>query len=83
MTAVTFKSRNKADLKPFVLMAKRLGIIVEYENVRKPNAEVFREFAAGMKGAAEEAGFKNEQDVINYCKEVRAKRWKNLYENNA
>jgi len=83
MTAVTFRSRNKADLKPFVSMAKRLGIIVEYEGARKTNAEVFREFADGMEGVAQKAGFNNESDIVDYCREVRAKRWKELYENNA
>ena len=82
MTAITLKSRSKADLKPFVSMAKRFGIVVEYENAQKTNSAVFKDFAAKMENEAQKSGFANEQDVVNYCQEIRAETWKKQYENN-
>ena len=82
MAAITLKSRNKADLRPFVSMAKRFGIIVEYENMQKTNSAIFKDFAAEMEDKIQKTGFANEQDVVNYCKEVRTEMWKKQYENN-
>ena len=47
------------------------------------NRKVWKEFQKGMEGAAEEAGFTCEQDVVDFCKEIRREMWKERYENNA
>ena len=86
MTAMLLKSKNAADLKPFASMAKRFGISVEYvqnEKPKKKNSEVWQKFRDAMEGAAEEAGFKNEQDVVEYCKQIRREMWEKHYANNA
>jgi hypothetical protein len=79
MTAITLKSKNKADLKPFVSMAKRFGIMVEYENMQKTNSAIFKDFAAKIENDSQKTGFANEQDTINYCKEIRTEAWKNKW----
>ncbi|MDD4570154.1 MAG: AbrB/MazE/SpoVT family DNA-binding domain-containing protein [Tepidanaerobacteraceae bacterium] len=47
------------------------------------NRLAIEEFQKGMVGAAEEAGWQNEQDVVDYCKEIRKEMWKERYEDNA
>jgi AbrB family looped-hinge helix DNA binding protein len=47
------------------------------------NRMAWKEFQNGMRGAAEEAGFTSEQDVVDYCKEIRRELWEERYENNA
>ena len=52
--------------------------------IRSPgrtNATALKELQEAMNGAAEEAGFTCEQDVIDYCKEIRREMWKERYEN--
>jgi|GEM_PF-1392229 len=40
------------------------------------NRLAFKEFQAGMAGEAERVGWTNEQDVVDFCKEIRATRRK-------
>ena len=40
-----------------------------------PNRLAWQEIQKAFSGAAEEAGFKNEQDVVDYCKEIRREMW--------
>jgi len=40
-----------------------------------PNRLAWQEVQKAFSGAAEEAGFNNEQDVVDYCKEVRREMW--------
>ena len=40
-----------------------------------PNRLAWQELQKAFEGAAEEAGFCNEQDVVDYCKEVRREMW--------
>ncbi len=35
-----------------------------------------------MEGEAEKAGFYTEEDVVNYCKEIRQEMWEKNYVNN-
>jgi len=51
--------------------------------ILNPNRMAWMEFQKGMQGAAEEAGFACEQDVVDYCREVRREMWKERYESNA
>jgi AbrB family looped-hinge helix DNA binding protein len=46
------------------------------------NRKVWKEFQKGMEGAAEEAGFSCEQDVVDFCKEIRREMWNERDENN-
>ena len=39
------------------------------------NRLAWKELQLAFAGAAEEAGFTSEQDVVDYCKEVRQERW--------
>ncbi len=47
------------------------------------NRLAIEEFQKEMAGAAEEAGWQNEQDVVDCCKEIRKEIWKERYEDNA
>jgi AbrB family looped-hinge helix DNA binding protein len=39
------------------------------------NRLAWKELQKSFEGAAEEAGFQNEQDVVDYCKEIRREMW--------
>ncbi|GHV25111.1 hypothetical protein FACS189465_2870 [Clostridia bacterium] len=47
------------------------------------NRLAFEEFQRGMKGAAEEAGLKDEQDVVALVKQIRREMWGEQNESNA
>jgi len=49
--------------------------------LQNSNAVALTEFQKAMKGAAEEAGFKDPDDVMNYIKELRKSK-KKKYANN-
>ena len=40
-----------------------------------PNRLAWQEVQKAFDGAAEEAGFSNEQDVVDFCKEIRREMW--------
>jgi AbrB family looped-hinge helix DNA binding protein len=44
------------------------------------NRMAFEEYQQGMKGAAEEAGFLNEQDVVDYVKQIRREIWSETHD---
>jgi len=49
-------------------------IFMEKDNnivLLNPNRLAWQELQKTFEGAAEEAGFRDEQDVVNYCKEIR------------
>ena len=46
------------------------------------NRLAFEEFQKDMTGEAERIGWTTEEDVIEYCKEVRKKMWESRYESN-
>ncbi|GHV19414.1 AbrB family transcriptional regulator [Clostridia bacterium] len=46
------------------------------------NRLAWRELQKAFEGAAEEAGFKDEQDVVDFCKEVRREMWDNSHGHN-
>jgi len=50
--------------------------------IANSNRTAWKEFQKGMEDAAEEAGFACEQDVVDFCKEIRREMWKERYENN-
>jgi AbrB family looped-hinge helix DNA binding protein len=62
-----------------VLFVEENGRIV----IENPNVIVLKQFAEDMKGAAETAGWTSDEDVVNYCKEIRSEMWRERYENNA
>jgi len=39
------------------------------------NRLAFEEFQRGMDGEAERVGWKSEQDVVNYCRQIRQEMW--------
>ncbi|GHU89740.1 AbrB family transcriptional regulator [Clostridia bacterium] len=47
------------------------------------NRLAWREFQRDMAGAAEEAGFKDEQDVVDFCKQIRREMWEARNDSNA
>ena len=72
---------------------KRLGVqegdkvvfIEKDDNIvlLNPNRLAWNELQKGFEGAAEEAGFQNEQDVVDYCNEVRREMWEERNGHNA
>jgi hypothetical protein len=44
--------------------------------------DALERFQEAMAGEAEDAGFKSEEDVIAYCKEIRQELYASLYGNN-
>jgi AbrB family looped-hinge helix DNA binding protein len=64
---------------------KKLGLregdkVVFIENdgnivLLNPNRLAWQEIQKAFEGAAEEAGFRDEQSVIDYCKAVRREMW--------
>ena len=44
---------------------------IAWENIQK-----------AMEGEAEKAGFNSEEDVVQYCKEIRQEMWEKNYANN-
>ena len=40
-----------------------------------PNRLAWKEMQKAFEGAAEEAGFRNEQDVVDYCSDIRREMW--------
>ena len=61
-----------------VVFAKKGDDIV----MANSNRLAWEEFQDSMKGAAEEAGLKTEQDVIDLVKEVRQEIWEEKYAKN-
>jgi len=54
------------------------------ENVVLLNSSrlAWKELQKAFEGAADEAGFKTEQDAIDYCKEIRSEMWEERNGNN-
>ena len=46
------------------------------------NRLAWQELQTAFAGAAEEAGFKTEQDVVDYCKEIRQEMWEEQHGHN-
>ena len=46
------------------------------------NRLAWKELQEGFAGAAEEAGWASEQDVVDYCKEIRRELWEEKYGHN-
>ena len=47
------------------------------------NRLALQEFQAGMAGEAERVGWTDEQDVVDFCKEIRREMWEDRHEGNA
>lgn len=47
------------------------------------NRLAFEEFRREMEGEAERVGWENEQDVVDFCKEIRRELWEAQHEDNA
>ena len=47
------------------------------------NRLAFEEFQKDMAGEATRAGWTTEQDVVDYCAEIRRELWEGQHENNA
>ena len=47
------------------------------------NRLAFENFQLGMAGAAEESGFKNEQDIVDCIRQIRRDMWEEQNESNA
>ena len=70
-------------------MLKELGLaegravrlIADGEEVRivNPALHALRQFQEAMKGAAEEAGWKSDDDVVEYIMEMRRKHYEDIY----
>ena len=54
-----------------VVFAEKDGNIV----LLNSNRLAFEEFQCDMAGEAERVGWKTEQDVVDYCKEIRREMW--------
>ena len=54
-----------------VVFAEKDGNIV----LLNSNRLAFEEFQRDMAGAAEEAGWTDERDVVDFCKEIRREMW--------
>jgi AbrB family looped-hinge helix DNA binding protein len=67
----------------FFLFENDDSIVIE-NNVH-PNVLAMKEFQEAMAGEAERVGWKSEEDVVEYCKEIRREMWeerRHLYEYN-
>ena len=62
-----------------VVFAEKDGNIV----LLNSNRLAFQEFQRSMNGEAERVGWENEQDVVDYCKEIRRELWEEQHEGNA
>ena len=62
-----------------VVFAHKGGNIV----LLNSNRLAFEEFRRDMTGEAERVGWTSEQDVIDYCKEIRRELWEGQHEGNA
>ena len=63
-----------------VVFAEKEGNII----LLNSNRIAFEEFQHNMAGEAERVGWTTEQDVVDFCKEVRQELWEgHLRENNA
>ena len=62
-----------------VVFAEKEGNIV----LLNSNRLAFEEFKNDMIGEAARVGWTTEQDVIDYCAEVRRELWEGKHENNA
>ena len=54
-----------------VVFAEKDGSMV----LLNSNHLAWQELQAGFDGAAEEAGFISEEDVVQYCRELRQEKW--------
>ena len=59
-----------------VVFAEKAGNIV----LLNSNRLAFEEFQKDMTGEAMRAGWTNEQDVVNYCAEIRRELWEGQHE---
>ena len=63
-----------------VVFAEKDGNIV----LLNSNRLAFEEFQRDMAGEAERVGWTNEQDVVDFCKEIRRELWEeNKHDSNA
>ena len=62
-----------------VVFAEKAGNIV----LLNSNRLAFEEFQKDMAGEAMGAGWTTEQDVVDYCAEIRRELWEGRHENNA
>ena len=85
------KITSKGQITIPIDIRKKLGVregskVVFIENEGKivvANAAkvALSELCKAFEGVAEEAGFKTEQDVVDYCKEIRQEMWDSRYAN--
>ena len=62
-----------------VVFAEKAGNIV----LLNSNRLAFEEFRRDMAGEGERVGWTTEQDVVDYCKEIRRELWEGQHESNA
>ena len=62
-----------------VVFAEKSGNII----LLNSNRLAFEELQAALAGEADRVGWNTEQDVIDFCKEVRRELWEAKYEGNA
>ncbi|MCL2054315.1 MAG: AbrB/MazE/SpoVT family DNA-binding domain-containing protein [Oscillospiraceae bacterium] len=88
----TARLSSKGQITIPIQIRRKLGLregdkvifVEQGDNIVISNADlqVLKDFQKGMEGAADEAGWTCEQDVINYCKEIRREMWEERYANN-
>jgi DNA-binding transcriptional regulator YhcF (GntR family) len=88
MITMTLTVKSYTELEPFETLAKKRGVPVTIEdnivtrNARRSSAEALKELQKSFAGEAERVGWKTEEDVVNYCKEIRREMWEEHHENN-
>jgi bifunctional DNA-binding transcriptional regulator/antitoxin component of YhaV-PrlF toxin-antitoxin module len=62
----------------------RVAFIRDEQGVRMVNSSILalEKAQEALTGAAERAGFKSEDDIVKYCKEVRRELYEERYANN-
>jgi AbrB family looped-hinge helix DNA binding protein len=60
-------------------------VFIEGENgiiLANSNKVAWENIQQAMEGEAEKAGFQSEEDVVQFCKEIRKENWEKNYANN-